>query len=308
MRYKSILNTIGETPLIRIKNICGSSKLFAKAECFNPGGSIKDRVALALIKDAEERGKIKEGTIIIESTSGNTGIGLAMVCAAKAYPLILTMPDTVSQERRQILSGFGAKLVLASGKQGMKSAIEEAQKLSLENPNSFIPSQFTNPVVPLCHFEHTASEIWRDTGGDIDILVAGVGTGGTLTGSARFLKMCKPSIKIVAVEPYNSAVITQTLGKKEIKIGPHRLQGIGAGFLPKNLDLSLIDEVFRVKDKDAFNYMRKLMKEEGLFAGITSGAAAFAALEIASREENKNKTIVFIAPDTGERYLSEKLF
>ena len=309
MKVKNVTELIGKTPLVKMNRICGeNAEVYAKLEYFNPGSSVKDRIALALIEDGEKRGLIKPDTVIVEPTSGNTGIGLAMVCAVKGYRLILTMPETVSAERRQILAGFGAELVLVSGKGGMTNAIERAESISAEIPGSYIPGQFTNPANPNRHEITTAPEIWEDTGGRIDIFVAGVGTGGTLSGTGRALKKLNPDLKVIAVEPEASPVITQHLLGEGLNPGAHKIQGIGAGFIPRNLDTSVISEVLRVTDDDAAEYARRLMKEEAVFAGISAGAAAKAAAVAASLPENKNKVIVFIVPDTGERYLSQELF
>ena len=309
MKATDVTGLIGRTPLVRINRICGDkAEVYAKLEYFNPGSSVKDRIALALIEDGEKKGLIKTGTTIIEPTSGNTGIGLAMVCAVKGYRLILTMPETVSMERRQILSGFGAELVLTSGAGGMANAIAKSEELSGEISDSYIPGQFTNPANPGRHEVTTAPEIWEDLDGRIDILVCGVGSGGTLSGTSRGLRAFNPDLKVVAVEPLNSPVISQKRNGEEPVPGKHGIQGIGAGFIPDNLDLSLVDEVIRVADDDAVGFSRRLMKEEGIFAGISAGAAAYAAAEAADRKENSGKVIVFVVPDTGERYLSAGIF
>ena len=309
MKVRDVTELIGATPIVRINRICGdSAEVYAKLEYFNPAGSVKDRIALALIEDGEKRGFIKPETLIVEPTSGNTGIGLSMVCAVKGYRLILTMPDTVSAERRQILAGFGAELVLTDGSGGMKAAIAKAEEIAAGSPGSFIPGQFKNPANPSKHTATTAEEIWKDTGGKIDILVCGVGTGGTLSGTARGLRKYNPELKVIAVEPESSPVISQYLNSGELKPGPHKIQGIGAGFIPDNLETSLIDEVVRIGDEDAVDFSRRLMKQEGIFAGISGGAAACAASRIAKRPENKYKVIVFVVPDTGERYLSQGIF
>jgi cysteine synthase A len=261
-----------------------------------------------LIEDGESRGLIDRDTVIVEPTSGNTGIGLAMVCGVKGYKLILTMPDTVSPERRQILAGFGAELVLTPGSGGMRAAIEKADEIASELSGSWIPGQFTNPANPNCHFETTAKEIWKDSNGLIDILVAGVGTGGTISGTAKGIKELNPDLEVIAVEPSSSPVISQTHDGVDLKPGAHKIQGIGAGFIPANLDLSVIDEVMKIDDEDAIGFSRRLMKEEGIFSGISAGAAACAACRVAERSENKDKVIVFIVPDTGERYLSQGMF
>lgn len=309
MLVSNVTELIGATPLVRINRLCGeNSEVYAKLEYFNPGSSVKDRIALALIEDGENKGLIKPDTLIVEPTSGNTGIGLAMVCAVKGYRLVLTMPDTVSPERRQILAGYGAELVLTEGAGGMKAAIAKAEEIAAGSADSYIPGQFKNPANPDRHTATTAPEIWQDTEGRVDILVAGVGTGGTLSGTARGLKKMKPELKVYAVEPEGSPVITQTLSGAETVPGPHKIQGIGAGFIPQNLDTALIDEVIRVGNEDAVEYARRLMKEEGIFGGISAGAAACAAVQIAQRPENEYKVIVFVVPDTGERYLSQGIF
>ncbi|HEY51779.1 MAG TPA: cysteine synthase A [Dehalococcoidia bacterium] len=295
---------IGNTPLVRLNRITGGVKaeVVAKLESFNPLGSVKDRIGVAMILDAETKGLINKDTVIIEPTSGNTGIALAFVCAARGYRLILTMPDTMSQERRQLLAFFGAELVLTPGAEGMKGAITKAEQLSAENPNSFIPQQFKNPTNPEVHRVTTADEIWRDTEGKVDILVAGVGTGGTITGIAEVLKAKKTNFQAIAVEPADSPVLSGG------KAGPHRIQGIGAGFVPDVLKTDLIDEIIKVKNEDAGTMARRLAREEGILAGISSGAAVWAAVEVARRPENRDKLIVTILPDTGERYLSTWLF
>ena len=300
----SVLETIGKTPLIRLNRLTADSKaiVVAKLESRNPGGSIKDRICLSMVNEAEKQGLIKPGTVIIEPTSGNTGIGLAMVAAVKGYRLILTMPETMSIERRTLLKAYGAELVLTPGPDGMGGAIKKADELAANTPNSFVPQQFKNLANPKIHKETTGPEIWNDTDGKVDVIVAGVGTGGTVTGIAQYIKPLKNTFKAVAVEPAYSPVLSG--GKK----GPHKIQGIGAGFVPDVLKLDLVDEIIKVKDEDAFQTARLLAKKEGILAGISSGAAAFAALELAKRPENAGKLIVVILPDTGERYLSTALF
>jgi len=295
---------IGNTPLVRLNHITAGleAEVVAKLESFNPLSSVKDRLGVAMIADAEEAGLINSDTVIIEPTSGNTGIALAFVCAARGYKLILTMPDTMSVERRQLLSVFGAELVLTPGAKGMPGAIKKAEELTAANANYFMPQQFNNPANPRIHRLTTAAEIWRDTEGRADILVAGVGTGGTITGVAELLKKKKPSFKAIAVEPLSSPVLSGG------SPGPHKIQGIGAGFVPKVLDMELVDEVIKVSNEDAGITSRRLAKEEGILAGISSGAAVWAALEVARRPESKGKLIVVVLPDTGERYLSTGLF
>ena len=295
---------IGNTPLVRLNRITQGVKaeVVAKLEFFNPAGSIKDRIGVAMILDAETKGLIKKGTVIIEPTSGNTGIALALVCAARGYRLILTMPDTMSKERQQLLAVFGAELVLTPGAEGMKGAISKAEQLAAENPNSFVPQQFKNPSNPEVHRITTADEIWRDTDGRVDILVAGVGTGGTITGVAEAIKARKPEFKAIAVEPADSPVLSGG------KAGPHKIQGIGAGFIPDVVRTDLLDEIVKVSNEDAGTMARRLAREEGILAGISSGAATWAALEIARRPESRGKLIMVILPDTGERYLSTWLF
>lgn len=302
--YNNLIELIGNTPLVRINKLnTGYSDIAAKVEFFNPAGSIKDRAALSMIEEAEKEGLIEAGeTTIIEPTSGNTGIGLALVCLLKGYKLILTMPDSMSKERRDILKAYGAELVLTDGTKGMQGAVDEAERLHKENKNSFIPQQFNNPANPKIHYETTAEEIWNDTDGKVDIIVAGVGTGGTISGIAKKLKEKNPNIKAIAVEPYSSPVITQG------KAGAHQIQGIGANFIPKNYNADLIDEVITVKNEDAVNTARNLADKEGIFAGISSGAALHAAIELSQRQENKSKLIVVILPDTGMRYLSSVMF
>jgi len=295
---------IGNTPLVRLNRVTEdvTAEVVAKLESFNPLGSVKDRIGVAMIVDAEEKGLIDRDTVIVEPTSGNTGIALAFVCAARGYRLILTMPDTMSLERRQLLGVFGAELVLTPGVEGMLGAVKRAEQLVAENPNYFMPQQFNNPANPEIHRLTTAEEIWRDTEGEVDILVSGVGTGGTITGVAETIKKRKPEFKAIAVEPADSPVLSGS------KPGPHKIQGIGAGFVPQILRLDLVDEIIRATNEDAGIMARRLAKEEGILAGISSGAATWAALEVAKRPENKGKLIVVILPDTGERYLSTWLF
>ncbi len=303
---KNLTDLIGNTPLLELSNYNQEngleSTLIAKLEYFNPASSVKDRIGYAMIKDAEEKGIINKDTVIIEPTSGNTGIALAFVAAARGYKLILTMPDTMSIERRNLLKALGAELVLTPGAEGMGGAIKKAEEIASQTPNSFIPQQFKNPANPEIHKKTTAEEIWRDTDGKVDIFVGGVGTGGTISGVGEILKQRKPDVKIVAVEPFDSPVLSG--GQK----GPHKIQGIGAGFVPDNFNRAVVDEIFKVKNEEAFETSRKLAKSEGLLVGISSGAAAFAATQIAKRPENKGKVIVVLLPDTGERYLSTALF
>ncbi len=302
--YKKITDLIGKTPLLELENFefGTGAKIIAKLECFNPAGSVKDRIAYAMIEKAEKEGLIDKDTVIIEPTSGNTGIGLAFVAASKGYKVILTMPETMSVERRKILMAYGAELVLTDGAKGMKGAINQAQELANSIPNSFIPSQFTNPANPQKHKETTGPEIWEDLDGKVDIFVAGVGTGGTITGVGEFLKSKNPNIKVVAVEPFSSPVLSCGTS------GAHKIQGIGAGFVPETLNTKIYDEVVQVKNEDALNLGRELAKKEGLFVGISSAAALWAAKEIASRKENEGKTIVVLLPDGGEKYLSSDMF
>jgi len=302
--YKDITETIGRTPLVKLNKITKGlkAKIVGKLESFNPLASVKDRIGVSMIEAAEKKGLIKKNTIIIEPTSGNTGISLAFVCAARGYKLILTMPDTMSLERRQLLALFGAELVLTPGSEGMKGAVKKAEELVKKTPNSFMPQQFKNPANPEIHRRTTAEEIWSDTDGRVDILVAGVGTGGTITGVAEVIKKRKPTFKAIAVEPKNSPILSGG------EPGPHKIQGIGAGFVPDVLRMDLVDEVIQVSNEDAAKTARRLAKEEGLFVGISSGAAVWAAIEIAKKKENKGKLIVVILPDTGERYLSTELF
>ena len=307
--YNNIIETVGRTPLVKLNHVTQGleATIALKCEFFNPLGSVKDRIGAAMIAAAELEGKVNKDTVIIEPTSGNTGIALAFVCAAKGYKLILTMPETMSLERRTLLSMLGAKLVLTPGAEGMKGAIARAEALVAETPNSWMPQQFNNPANPEIHRKTTAEEIWTDTDGKIDIFVAAVGTGGTITGSAEVLKARNPSLKAIAVEPSDSPVITQTMSGQTVKPGPHKIQGTGAGFVPNNLHLGIVDEVITVTNDEAFAMARRLAKEEGILAGISSGANVCAAIVVAKRPENKGKLIVTIACSTGERYLSTAL-
>lgn len=304
--YDSILDLVGKTPLVELKRIEEKeglqAKLIAKVESFNPAGSVKDRIAKAMIEDAEAKGLLKEGSVIIEPTSGNTGIGLAAAATVKGYRMILTMPETMSVERRNIVKAYGAEVVLTDGTKGMKGAIEKADELAKEIPNSFIAGQFVNPANPATHKKTTGPEIWEDTDGEVDIFVAGVGTGGTITGTGEYLKEKKPEVKIVAVEPASSPVLSDGVS------GPHKIQGIGAGFVPDTLNTSIYDEIVKVENEDAFETGRYLAAEEAILAGISSGAALYAAIQLAKREENKGKTIVVLLPDNGDRYYSTALF
>ena len=304
--YDSILDLVGKTPLVELKRIEEKeglqAKLIAKVESFNPAGSVKDRIAKAMIEDAEAKGLLKEGSVIIEPTSGNTGIGLAAAATVKGYRMILTMPETMSVERRNIVKAYGAEVVLTDGTKGMKGAIEKADELAKEIPNSFIAGQFVNPANPATHKKTTGPEIWEDTDGEVDIFVAGVGTGGTITGTGEYLKEKKPEVKIVAVEPASSPVLSEGVS------GPHKIQGIGAGFVPETLNTKIYDEVIKVENEDAFETGKYLAAEEAILAGISSGAALYAAIQLAKREENKGKTIVVLLPDNGDRYYSTPLF
>lgn len=304
--YKAISDLIGNTPLVELTHIEEKegldSRIVAKVEFFNPAGSVKDRIAKKMIEDAEKKGVIKPGATLIEPTSGNTGIGIASVAAAKGYKAIMTMPETMSVERRNLLKAYGAKVVLTDGKIGMKGAIAKAKELAATIPNSFIPSQFENPSNPQAHYESTGPEIWKDTEGKVDIFVAGVGTGGTVSGTGKYLKDQNPNVKVIAVEPATSPVLSQGYA------GPHGIQGIGAGFVPNTLDTSVYDEVFTVTNEQAYETGRLIAHNEGMLVGISSGAATYAAIQIAKRPENKGKTIVVLLPDTGERYLSTPMF
>ena len=307
--YNNIVETVGRTPLVRLNRITRGipATIAIKCEFFNPLGSVKDRIGMSMIEAAEKEGIIKPNTVIVEPTSGNTGIALAFVCAAKGYRLILTMPETMSLERRTLLAMLGAQLVLTPGSEGMKGAIARAEELLKTTPNAWMPQQFNNPANPAIHQQTTAEEIWADTDGKVDILVAAVGTGGTITGVAEVIKERKPSFKAIAVEPKDSPVILQTLKGQPLKPGPHKIQGTGAGFVPNNLHLSIVDEVITVSNEEAFIMARRLAKEEGILAGISSGANVHAALEVAKRPENEGKLIVTVACSTGERYLSTAL-
>ena len=304
--YQKLTDLIGNTPLLELGNYEKKhgleARLLAKLEYFNPAGSIKDRIAMAMLDDAEAKGLLKPGAVIIEPTSGNTGIGLAAVGAARGYTVVLTMPETMSVERRNLLKAYGAQVVLTDGSKGMKGAIAKAQELAEATPGSFIPGQFTNPANPKAHFETTGPEIYEDTDGDVDIFVAGVGTGGTVTGVGEYLKSKKPEVKVVAVEPASSAVLSTG------KAGPHKIQGIGAGFVPDTLNTKIYDEIIPVENDDAFKTGRAIARKEGVLIGISSGAAVYAATVLAQRPENKGKTIVALLPDTGDRYLSTPLF
>ncbi|MBP5660891.1 MAG: cysteine synthase A [Lachnospiraceae bacterium] len=304
----NLTDLVGETPLLRphkIEALAGlkdDTKLLLKLEYFNPLSSIKDRIALAMVEDAEERGLLNKDSVIIEPTSGNTGVGLAFVAAAKGYKILITMPDSMSLERRTLLTALGAELVLTPGAQGMKGAVRKAEELKVQIPGGIILQQFDNPANPYAHRTKTAEEIWNATNGEVDVIVAGVGTGGTISGIGQYLKAKKPEVKIVAVEPYSSPVLSGGVP------GPHKIQGIGAGFVPKVFDYSVVDEIYKVRDEQAFDTSRTLAREEGLLVGISSGASTYAAAQVARRNENKGKTVVAILPDTGERYLSTPLW
>ena len=304
--YNGALELVGNTPLVEVKNIEEElgleARILVKLEYFNPAGSVKDRIAKAMIEDAEEKGLLKEDSVIIEPTSGNTGIGLASIAAVKGYRIILTMPETMSVERRNILKAYGAEIVLTEGAKGMKGAIEKADELAKEIPGSYIPGQFVNPANPEVHRKTTGPEIWKDTDGEVDLFIAGVGTGGTLTGVGEYLKSQNPDVKIVALEPASSPVLSTGKG------GPHKIQGIGAGFVPDVLNTTVYDEIFTVENDDAFATGKLLAKKEGILVGISSGAALYGAIELAKRPENKGKTIVALLPDTGDRYYSTPLF
>ncbi|MDE5548566.1 MAG: cysteine synthase A [Clostridia bacterium] len=304
--FENITQLTGNTPIVVLNNYCKAhglnASILAKVEAFNPAGSVKDRIARAILEDAESKGKLKHGSVIVEPTSGNTGIGLAMIACARGYRVILTMPATMSEERKNLLKAYGAELVLTDGSKGMKGAIEKAREIVNTTPKAFLAGQFENPVNPLTHYNTTGPEIWKDTGGKVDIFVAGVGTGGTISGTGKFLKERNPHIKVVAVEPKGSPVLS------EGRAGAHKIQGIGAGFIPQTLDTNIYDEVITVSDQDAFETGRELGKTEGILAGISSGAALFAARTLAQRKENADKNIVVILPDSGDRYYSTPLF
>jgi cysteine synthase A len=308
--YDDITQTIGNTPLIRLRRVTQGcyAEVAAKLENFNPLWSVKDRIGVSMIDAAERDGKITQDTLIVEPTSGNTGIALAFTCAARGYRLMVTMPESMSLERRRLLKAFGAEIVLTPAAEGMPGAVRKAEEIVRNTPQSFMPQQFKNPANPEIHRKTTAEEIWRDTDGRIDILVAGVGTGGTITGCGEVLKARKPGLKIIAVEPVNSPVLTQRRKHETLKPGPHKIQGIGAGFIPDILNTEVIDDVVLVRDEDSFEMSRRLAREEGMLCGISCGAAAFAAVQVAKRSENEGKLVVVILPDLGERYLSTPLF
>lgn len=305
-KYKRINDLVGKTPIVELSNLTEefgiNATLLAKLEYFNPAGSVKDRIANAMIKDAEEKGLLKKGTVIIEPTSGNTGIGLASAGAARGYRVILTMPETMSVERRNLLKAYGAEVVLTEGAKGMKGAIEKASELAATMDNAFIPSQFQNPANPKIHFETTGPEIWNDTDGEVDIFISGIGTGGTISGTGKYLKSMKPDIKVIAVEPAASPILSGG------KPGPHKIQGIGAGFVPETLDTGIYDEIITIENEDAFEMARAIATKEGILSGISSGAVLKAAEIVGKRKENEGKTIVVLLPDNGERYLSTPLF
>jgi cysteine synthase A len=301
--FEDMTSAVGFTPLVKINKLgSGKATILAKLESYNPCGSVKDRIAMSMIEAAEKKGLIKADTVIIEPTSGNTGIGLAFICAAKGYQLLLTMPESMSIERRKLLKLFGAKIVLTPAERGMTGAVEEAERLVAENPNAFMPQQFNNPANPQIHRETTAKEIWVDSGGKVDIFISGVGTGGTLTGCGEVLKQNNKNLKVVAVEPKDSPVLSGG------KAGPHKIQGIGAGFVPEVLNVEIIDEIIQVSNDDAMEVTRELAVKEGILVGISSGAAMWAAIQLSQRPENEGKTIVVILPDTGERYISTEMF
>ena len=308
--YDDITQTIGNTPLIRLRRVAEGSRatVVAKLENFNPLWSVKDRIGVSMIDAAEAAGKINKDTLIVEPTSGNTGIALAFTCAARGYRLMVTMPESMSLERRRLIKAFGAEIVLTPASEGMPGAVRKAEEIVKNTPGAFMPQQFKNPANPAIHRKTTAEEIWRDTDGKIDILVCGVGTGGTITGCGEVLKARKPSVRVIAVEPVNSPVITQFRNKETLKPGPHKIQGIGAGFIPDNLNPAVIDEVVLVRDEDAFDIARRLAREEGMLCGISCGAAVVGAIQVARRPENAGKLMVVILPDLGERYLSTPLF